>query len=206
MKETYGYIVALALALGVASTASADPYPPRPYYGGGYAPATLPSARVPGPGAVLREGVGKLTTFLGSRTSADPQKVLDFLQHDIASYFDFGIMARLVAGPAYGRMSAVERAQLQGEIENLFLTTLVKRLSAYDKQQVTYTRTRFTGPGQANLGVLVTGSDRYPTRLNFRMTKGDDGWRVYDVSANGTSAVAYYRNNLGRTLRGGRFN
>ena len=35
------------------------------------------------------------------------------------------------------------------------------------------------------------------SRLNFRFYWNDQGWRIFDVSANGASAVAYYRSYFG---------
>jgi phospholipid transport system substrate-binding protein len=46
------------------------------------------------------------------------------------------------------------------------------------------------------VGILQPGN--YPSKLEFRMYRGKDGWKVYDVVANGRSAVAFYRNELNR--------
>ena len=47
-----------------------------------------------------------------------------------------------------------------------------------------------------SVGILRPSS--YPSKLDFRMYRSDDGWKVYDVVANGRSASAYYRMQLNR--------
>jgi len=37
--------------------------------------------------------------------------------------------------------------------------------------------------------------------LNFRFYWNEQGWRIFDVSANGASAVAYYRSYFGEMFR-----
>jgi hypothetical protein len=46
------------------------------------------------------------------------------------------------------------------------------------------------------MGVLRPGA--YPDKMTFRMYKAADGWKVYDVEANGRSVVAHYRTQMGR--------
>ena len=41
----------------------------------------------------------------------------------------------------------------------------------------------------------------YPARLDFRLYRNGDDWLVYDVSANGQSAIVHYRNQLMRDAR-----
>lgn len=41
----------------------------------------------------------------------------------------------------------------------------------------------------------------YPARLDFRLYRKGDEWLVYDVAANGQSAIVHYRNQLMREMR-----
>jgi len=52
---------------------------------------------------------------------------------------------------------------------------------------------------QVSVAVLNPGS--YPARLDFRLYRNGDDWRVYDVSANGQSAIVHYRQQLMREMR-----
>jgi phospholipid transport system substrate-binding protein len=93
------------------------------------------------------------------------------------------------------------REALAAKLEARFLGTLAKRLAAYDGQQVRYFRPRITRRGAVSVSVGLLQPGTYPAKLDFRMYRGDEGWKIYDVSANGRSASAYYRMQLNRTAR-----
>jgi phospholipid transport system substrate-binding protein len=57
--------------------------------------------------------------------------------------------------------------------------------------------------GTASIAVLNPSA--YPARIDFRFYRGAEGWKVYDVAANGQSAVAYYRREFRQMMRGGPF-
>jgi phospholipid transport system substrate-binding protein len=46
------------------------------------------------------------------------------------------------------------------------------------------------------MGILRAGA--YPTRIDFRFYRGESGWKIFDVSANGSSALAFYRQYFAR--------
>jgi phospholipid transport system substrate-binding protein len=143
--------------------------------------------------ATLREGVDELLEFLGQEEKPNKLQVAAFLDGTIAPYFDFDYMAKWVAGRRYAAMSSEQREALASSLEARFLGTLAGKLAKYQGQQVRYFRPRRGARGSVNvtLGILRPGS--YPSKLQFRMYRSADGWKVYDVVANGRSAVAYYR-------------
>ena len=189
-----------AALLGLAGVAQAQPpqpgYGPPPFRSSPYraAPRADPGTEA---SAVLREGMDKLLAFLAK--DENKLQVAAFLDREIAPYFDFEYMARWVAGPRYGRMDPGAREALAAKLEARFLGTLAKRLAGYEGQQVRYFRPRTTRRGAVSVSVGVLQPGTYPAKLDFRMYRGDDGWKIYDVSANGRSASAYYRMQLNRT-------
>ena len=46
----------------------------------------------------------------------------------------------------------------------------------------------------------ISGPRGYPTRLDFRFYKANNGWKVFDVMANGQSAVIHYRRQFRQTM------
>ena len=160
-----------------------------------YGPYPSPAQTIPGAeaAATLREGVDELLEFLGQEDKPNKLQVAAFLDKTIAPYFDFDYMAKWVAGPRYAAMSSEQREALAASLEARFLGTLAAKLAKYEGQQVRYFRPRRGARGSVNvtLGILRPGS--YPSKLQFRMYRSADGWKVYDVIANGRSAVAYYR-------------
>lgn len=190
--KTYSWF-ALAVLLGVGSFAQAQ----RPY---GYGPGSYGVAPRENPAteaaAVLREGVDKLLAFLGQEEKPNKLQVAAFLDKDIAPYFDFDFMAKWVAGRGYSAMSEEQRSALAAKLEARFLATMASQLSRYEGQKVRYLRPRPGARGSVNVRVAILRPGSYPSKLNFRMYRSADGWKVYDVVANGRSASASYRQQL----------
>ena len=147
----------------------------------------------------LKEGMDKLLEFMGQEELPNKLQVAAFLDKEIAPYFDFDYMAKWVAGPAYGRMSPEQRKAMASRLEASFLSGLSTQLASYKGQQVRILRPRMgpRGAVSVNVGILRPGS--YPSKLQFRMYKAKDGWKVYDVVASGRSAASYYRVQFQRT-------
>jgi phospholipid transport system substrate-binding protein len=195
------YWLPLAVLLGIGSVAQAQPpYGPRP---GSYAPSQRVHPGVEAT-ATLREGLDKLTVFLNREEAPNKLQVAAFLDGTIAPYFDFDYMAKWVAGQGYSAMSTEQRAALAASLEARFLGTLAGKLAKYKGQQVRFFRPRSGPRGAVSVPVGILRPGGYPSKLDFRMYRADDGWKVYDVMANGRSAVAYYRQQTKRSPAPGR--
>jgi ABC-type transporter MlaC component len=65
-------------------------------------------------------------------------------------------------------------------------------------------RPRQRGRSEVVVSARVSPPRGYPVRVDFRFMDGPEGWKIYDVASNGSSAVIYYRNYFqSRLHRGG---
>ncbi|MCG6861831.1 MAG: ABC transporter substrate-binding protein, partial [Chromatiaceae bacterium] len=96
------------------------------------------------------------------------------------------------------------RQALAASVEARFLRTLAGKLARYKGQKVRYFRPRRGARGAVNVAVGILHPGGYPSKLEFRMYHSGDGWKVYDVVANGRSAVAFYRQQTNRSQVPGR--
>jgi phospholipid transport system substrate-binding protein len=183
----------------LALAGAAQAQPPQYGYGGpspyGMTPRTSPVEEA---SAFVREGMTKLLEFLGQDEQPNKLQVAAFLDKEIAPYFDFAYMARWVAGPAYVRMNPDQRKALAAKLEARFLSALAKQLATYEGQQVRFFRPRMSSRGSVSVNVGILRPGAYPAKLKFRLYRSKDGWKVYDVAANGRSVSAYYRLQLQR--------
>ena len=183
----------LAAALLLASTqvwAQSGFGQPDPLFTPGYIPSPTT------PDQVVRSGVDRLSGFLMGAQNPSPEAIRGFLEREIAPHFDFTYMARWAAGPMYRRLSPAEHARLTEVLKNLFLSALAKNLGTFARPlpRVDVYPARATADGsQATVHARVVGANGMFARLNFRFYWHEQGWRIFDVSANGASAVAYYR-------------
>ena len=185
--------VFLILTTSASMAAAATPYPSS--YQGAHK-GTAPAQQAAQPAQLLKAGINKLTAFIRAGGANDKARAAAFLRQEIAPYFDFAYMTRWSAGPAWRRMSPKQRASMQTQLAESFMTILAQQLATYSNQQIRY----FTPRGQSSDDVTVSAwimqPSGYPTKLEFRFYRGKSGWKVFDVKAAGNSAVVYYRNHF----------
>ena len=197
-------LIVAGLTLCISAIADAQPYRP----GVGQAPGAVRQAQQPGPVSLLKTGLKRLIAFAGQEQQPSEREIAAFLDHEIAPYFDFSYMARWAGGKMWRGMSPDQRRNFESRLQRMFLGTLAERLTSYGGQQVKVMRARRGRPNEVIVGVAVINPRGYPARLDFRFYRSSEGWKVFDVSANGTSAVMHYRKHFNRMARpghGGRY-
>ncbi len=162
------------------------------------APQNAPAAEA---GALVRGGMEALVKFLQSGSAANQQEMAVFLQNNVANRFDFQRMAALVMGRAYYSQSEQRRAQMAQYIQQDFLRVLGAKLAGFQQQSVRFFRPRALGRDRAVVTVGIAQPGGYPARLDFYLQRSADAWKVYDVSANGNSAISYYRQKFAAAWR-----
>ena len=190
----------------IAAQAVAVPGMPGP---GGYGQQRAPAARIerrPGPEAVIQSGMENLIDYLSRKPRPTKMDLAVYLKEKVAPGFDFERMARAAMGRAYRALSPQGRKALVDRLEQDFLGVMARHLARFDGQRIRYFRPRWMGPNRARVTIGLAGSGkRYPARLDFLMYRGRDGWKVYDLAANGQSAVSHYRRKLAMWASAGRY-
>jgi len=199
-RNRVGAVPFFVALLGLfATTASAAPdytWPDR-----AIAPVSAPPARVPV--AILRTGIQRLGQFLSRPGGRDPVRVHAFLEREIAGDFDFRAMSRWVAGPYYRRITGPQRERLSAKLHGLFFHAIARNLGTYARPlpRIDIYPTR-AGRSRAvrTVRVRVIPTSGFAIRLDFRFYRSKAGWKVFDVAADGASAIAYYRRYFARRI------
>jgi phospholipid transport system substrate-binding protein len=173
-----------------------------PHYGYAQPPMHAPQIEQVGPAQVLREGMGKLLKFMRQSETPSQRAIAAFLQSEIAPYFDFAYMSNWVAGPMNRRMNEQQRMELAQSVKQMLLTTLAERLASYENQDVRFYPPRRAGENEVKVRVAILQAGGYPANLDFRFYRSSTGWKVFDVAANGSSALTFYRQYFSRKLSG----
>jgi len=175
-----------------------------PYFGPGPQMPGMPSAQpqAANPALMLRGGIDRLQAFLGQDPRPSQQALAGFLNSEIAPFFDFEYMAKSAGGRMFSRLDAAQQDEIVDQIRTSFLGKMSERLGAYSNQQVRFLPPRRSNDGRtAQVSVAIINPGTYPSRLDFRVYRNGDAWRVYDVAANGQSAIVHYRQLLTRQIR-----
>ena len=169
----------LALCLwGAGLAAGAETRPPGPAHPGGIA-------------ALMRLG-----DHLPAAAAGDRRAARAFLDERIAPHFDFEAMGRWTAGPFHHRFTRREREAFTARLRAMFIEALAANLTsgAPAATRVDVYPTRFLRWGdEASVLVRVTSSPSAPVWMTFRFHRTPGGWKAFDASANGFSAVSHFR-------------
>ena len=183
--------VFILLVSAISQAVSAAPYPA--YRPGSY-PGMAPQTQTSAPATIVKNGITKLTTFIQNGGAQDRATAMQFLETDIAPYFDFEYMTRWAAGPAWRQMSPEQRSSMQQQLTNSFMSTLVQKLTTYTNQPIRYFTPRGQNRNDVSVSAWIMQANGIPTKLEFRFYKSKNGWKIFDVKAAGNSAVVHYRN------------
>ena len=192
----------LLLLTGNLQAANYPPPPPGPYVGKTYQ-TSPPAPATRTPLDVLKDGIEKLQDFIASGEIYDQEKFEAFVNSEVKPFFDFDEMSRLVLGRYFQEMPPPQRQKFKARLEDMFLMAFMRQVSQHAGPQprVDFLRPRFRGPDEVEALARVLFPDGSAKRLVFRFHRGDRGWKVYDVAANGTSAVLYYRRHFMNQVR-----
>jgi phospholipid transport system substrate-binding protein len=197
---------AATLCLLMASAVGAQGTPGAGYYGYGADDGGFPADPyyVASPDQLIRQGLDRLLGFLMGSRDPTPETVRQFVELEIAPYFDFAYMAQWASGPLQHRLDQQQRMAMTAKLRRLFLDALSRHLGTLERPlpRVDVFPAR---PGQstseARVYARVLPEGRPPARLEFRFYWSAEGWKVYDVVANGASAVGFYRTYFTTALR-----
>ena len=198
---------ALAIAATLLISASASAQYPGQYYGNHGAPyygqrsTGLNAPTRSTPEAIVHEGLSTLRAFVLAGGGGDQGRARKFAETQIAPYFDFPYMARWAAGKYWARANDAQKQKMTATLRSLFLTSLVRNLGGYNNPGITIHRARQAAEDEINVAVTVRYGQAASLRLVFRFYQSAVGWKVFDVTDNGASALVHYRKYFARQMQ-----
>jgi phospholipid transport system substrate-binding protein len=192
-----GCMLVLTIFVTLMGTVLAQP---PGYYQRGFQPQyqNQPTAakKQQSPVALLEESINKVIAFLSQAKPRSSEEITRFIIDEIAPHFDFQYMSQWVAGRYYRQMSKQQQTEFTRTFTNLFVTTLVQKLSAYRTYPpvVEAFMSKRTGQNEALATARVLQENGRELKVDFKFVKTKNGWKVIDVKANGISALFHYRN------------
>lgn len=155
------------------------------------------------PAYVIHTALDKITTFSSNSDKVNPVKLRGFIENEIIPHFDFDNMSHWITGRYASNMSNNDKADFQRNLRETFLSSLSKHLGSFDAKntRVRFYPARYRGPEESFVSTSIYRPDAPSVRLDFRMKRDADSWKIIDVKANGSSAVLYYRRHFISQLR-----
>jgi len=205
MKKALPIIAGITLSL-LSTSVFSNPNNQR-YYGAQpraqqNTPAPRQQNQANNPAVLIQAADKKLKSFLSSKQATNPKMLRAFLENEIIPGINFKFMMRSVAGPFLSRMSPADLQEFQGKLKENFTATLARHLGSFDANaQVQIGSAKMRRENEAVVNTRVFRSNSHPIRLDFRLMRDANSWKIIDVQANGSSAIVYYRNFFRNQLR-----
>ena len=176
------------LVLVVSLTTNAAYPPPSGAY--------RPSQSIDRPAQLLRKKLNHIQEFMQQGGGRDTASIMKFLEDEVAGHLDMDRMAQWVAGPYYQAMSDAQRQKFQSQLKDKIFIAISRQLSIFSNQdlRLNFFPPRRTGPAEVAIAMRILQPYQAPMRLTYNFHYDDQkGWRAYDISMNGMSAIAHYR-------------
>jgi len=156
------------------------------------------------PAFVIKTTLQKVTVFSSNSDKINPVNLRGFIENKIIPHFDFDNMAHWITGRYARNMTEADKTDFKRSLRETFLSSLAKHLGSFDAENTRFRfyPARYRGPAEAFVSTTVYRPDMMTVRLDFRMRKNGNDWKIIDVKANGSSAVLYYRRHFISQLRG----
>ncbi len=184
------FLIGTSAPLAFADNAGSSGTPP--------ADATsTPSATVERLHAALIEVMkeAKALGYEGRRQRLDPV---------IRATYDLPLMTEIVMGPAWKSLSQDDRSAIVAAFSDWTVANYASRFDGWDGEEFVAGEQAEGGRGTVIVHTKLTSQKDEPVALDYRLRKGDDGWRIIDIYADSAiSELATRRSEFASVLSQG---
>lgn len=133
----------------------------------------------------------------------DVARIIALVDAKVMPSVNFEVVTRSAVGPKWREASAEQRTRLQAEFKTLLVRVYAGALTQIKDQTVEITKTQ---PVPQSNQVVVQSEVRgkgEPIKLDYRLDKFADEWKIIDVNVGGIWLVTSYRSQFGQELAAG---
>ena len=143
--------------------------------------------------AVMKEG--KALGYEGRRQRLDPV---------IRAAYDLPLMTEIVMGSAWKSLSPGDRSAIVAAFSDWTIANYASRFDGWDGEAFVTGDQADGGRGTVIVHTKLTSQEDEPVALDYRLRRGDDGWRIIDIYADSAiSELATRRSEFASVLEQG---
>jgi len=120
----------------------------------------------------------------------------------VEAHFQVHTISRISLGRNWATLSEQQQAGFQASIKELITTTYSSRFNNYDGQVFAIVGSEDMKRERKRVKSTLTTKNETVT-LDYQLQQVDDGWRIYDIVANGVSDLSLKRSNYGALYKSG---
>ncbi len=134
--------------------------------------------------------------------AGDINRILALVDTKVMPSVNFEVVTRSAVGPKWREATPEQRTKLQTEFKTLLVRVYAGALTQIRDQTVEVTRTQ---PVPNSTQVVVQSEVRgkgEPIKLDYRLDKFSEAWKIIDVNVGGIWLVQSYRSQFAQVLGG----
>lgn len=136
--------------------------------------------------------------------SGNQQKVLGLVEQKIIPYVNFQRMTSMAAGRFWREATPEQQKRLTEEFRTLLVYTYSGAIAQIRDQKLQFKPMRGSvAEGDVEVRSEVQQPRGEPIQLDYRLEKGNDGWKIYDVNVLGAWLVETYKGNFASEISKG---
>jgi len=147
------------------------------------------------PDALVKSTAEEVLTVI--RTTKDKAALRAAAEQKVLPYFDFRAMTQLAVGRHWRQATPQQQKALEEAFRTLLVNTYTASLNvaSFSGKETVEVKPVTVKPGDNDVIVrtVVRTASRPPIPVDYRMTRGPSGWKVYDVIVENLSLVTNYR-------------
>jgi len=136
--------------------------------------------------------------------AGNTRKIMDLVNSKILPYVDSDKMTAQAAGRFWRQATPEQQKQLSQEFRTLLVYTYAGALSQIKNETIEFKPFR-ADPADTEVEVKsqVNLTRGEPITLNYRLSKGAQGWKIYDLNVMGAWLVETYKGNFTKEISNG---
>ena len=135
--------------------------------------------------------------------AGDLSRISTLVETKVMPHVNFEVVTRSAVGPQWRSATPEQRSQLQAEFKKLLIRVYAGALTQLRDQSVEVTKTLpVSGGNQVVVQTEVRGKGE-PIKLDYRLDKAADAWKIIDVNVGGLWLVQNYRTQFAQELTKG---
>jgi len=138
------------------------------------------------------------------RTVKDKRQLRELAEQKVLQHFDFRAMTQLAVGRHWREATPAQQKALEDAFRSLLVNTYTTslNLTASGKETIDVKPVDPKNATDVVVQTIVRSPNRpQPVTVDYRMAKGPDGWKVYDVVVENLSLVTNYRGSFASEIQ-----
>ena len=165
----------------------------------------LPALAAEGPEQLIKETTNQVISAIRDNAESfheDPSGLYRLVEKVVLPHFDFAAMTNQALGRYKDKVSAEQRPTIEYEFRSLLVRTYGGALLEYNEQGIVYLPMEGrVADGKVKVRSEIEQAGGFPIPIDYLMRRGDDGWKVYDISVDEVSLVTNYRSSFARAIK-----